>query len=110
MQLSDNKAFRGGGLKRPSRDTINRRTLNFISEKLKTSPKDLKAQDRQNIAYVLSSRFEYSVPEIMKVIPAARATIYRDLERASFMQKRSARLRTELERLYNYIIYIDRYI
>lgn len=110
MQVSDNKAFGGGGHKRPKRDTINRRTISFIENKLKTSPQDLKPQDRQNIVYVLYSRFEYTIREIMNVIPISKATMYRDIERVIFLKKRSVRLQKELDRIWAYIIYIDRYI
>lgn len=109
MQLSDYKAFGGGG-KKPKRETINRRTLSYIEKKLKTSPEDLKPQDRQNIIFVLATRFEYNTNEILRIIPTSRATLYRDLERAKFMQNRSARLKRATDEVYNYIIYIDRYM
>lgn len=104
-----NKTLGGGGKVLP-RDTINRRVKSYVEKKLNTDFDHIEPDDRMDIIYVLVNNYEYSVPELMQLFGRCRATIYREISNANFIQKRIAKRKKHSEKIHDYIIYNAKYI
>lgn len=100
----------GRGGKALSRDVINTRVEYYIENKLHTTKKKLKVSDRQDIIIVLVEKFEYNVPELMKLLGRSRSVIYQDIGNAYFFQKRFKSRKEHADNIYSYILYNAKYI
>ena len=101
----------GGGL-RISAETAKRRTLLYITRKLHRNLRTVDPQDRALIMHLLSSRFQISVPELTKLFPFSRSTIYADIA-AGKMQEEKLKphlVKPRIDDFISYLLYNERYL
>lgn len=104
-----NKPLGGGGhpLKR---DTIRTRLNLYIERKLHTDKEHLLISHRQDIIFVLTHHFEFSLQEVMDTLPISKAQAYRDKNNAEYFQKHYRHRQEHAQRILEYIIYNARYL